>query len=55
MRLVELYPGVSLDNVRAEVGWSLAVADKVAETSAPPLEELHLMREQLDPQGIYRS
>ena len=55
MRLVELYPGVSLDNVRAEVGWSLAVADEVAETPAPTLEELHLMREQLDPQGIYRS
>jgi glutaconate CoA-transferase subunit B len=55
MRLVELYPGVGLDNVRAEVGWSLAVADEVAETPAPTLEELHLMRERLDPQGIYRS
>jgi glutaconate CoA-transferase subunit B len=55
MRLVELYPGVSVDEVRFEVGWPLAVAGAVNVTPAPTAEELHLMREQLDPQGIYRS
>ena len=55
MRLLELYPGVAIDEVRAEVGWPLAVADAVAATPAPTVEELHLLREQLDPQGIYRS
>jgi glutaconate CoA-transferase subunit B len=55
MRLLELYPGVAIDEVRAEVGWPLAVADAVAATPAPTLEELQLLREQLDPQGIYRS
>jgi glutaconate CoA-transferase subunit B len=55
MRLIELYPGVSLDAVRAEVGWPLDVAPAVGETPAPTAEELHLMRAQLDPQGLYRS
>ena len=55
MRLVALYPGVTLDEVRAEVAWPLAVADEVAETPAPTVDELHLMRSQLDPQGLYRS
>lgn len=55
MRLVALYPGVTLNEVRAEVAWSLAVADAVADTSAPSVDELDLMRSQLDPQGLYRS
>jgi glutaconate CoA-transferase subunit B len=55
MRLLALYPGVAIGEVVAEVGWPLAVADAVATTPAPTLEELHLLREQLDPQGIYRS
>ena len=55
MRLVALYPGVPLDDVRSEVAWPLAMADEVAVTSAPTVDELHLMRSQLDPQGLYRS
>ncbi len=55
MRLVELYPGVTLAEVRAEVAWPVAVTDDLAQTPAPAVDELHLMRAQLDPQGIYRS
>ena len=55
MRLVALYPGVTLDEVRAEVAWPLPVADESAETPAPSVDELDLMRSQLDPQGLYRS
>ncbi|MFN8464588.1 MAG: CoA-transferase [Caldilineaceae bacterium] len=55
MRLVELYPGVTIENIRAEVAWSVAVADEVPVTPAPSVDELHLMRSQLDPQGLYRS
>ncbi len=55
MRLVELYPGVTIEDVRAEVAWPVAVADDVSVTPAPTVDELHLMRSQLDPQGLYRS
>ena len=54
MRLVELYPGVTIEDVRAEVAWPVAVADDVTVTPAPTVDELHLMRSQLDPQGLYR-
>jgi glutaconate CoA-transferase, subunit B len=55
MRLLELYPGVTIEDVRAEVAWSVAVAEDVTVTPAPTVDELHLMRSQLDPQGLYRS
>lgn len=55
LRLVALYPGVTIEAVRSEVAWPLTVADEVAVTPAPTVDELHLMRSQLDPQGLYRS
>jgi glutaconate CoA-transferase subunit B len=55
MRLVELYPGVRPEAVHAEVGWPLAVAPSVRTTPSPTEAELHLMRTQLDPHGLYRS
>jgi glutaconate CoA-transferase subunit B len=54
MQLVSLHPGVTLDAVRAEMGWESRLADQIAETPAPTDEELHLVREVLDPQGMYR-
>lgn len=54
MQLVSLHPGVTLDEVRAEVGWDLRVADEVKETPAPTGEELRLIRVELDPEGMYR-
>jgi glutaconate CoA-transferase subunit B len=55
MRLVEIYPGVTVDEVRAEVGWPLAVAPTIGDTPAPSPDELRIVRERLDPQGIYRG
>ena len=54
MQLSELYPGVSAKDVQAEVGWPLRVAETVGETAAPTAEELHLIRDEVDPQGMYR-
>jgi glutaconate CoA-transferase subunit B len=54
MQLVSLHPGVTLGDVRAEVGWDLRVADEVKETPAPSGEELRLIRVELDPEGMYR-
>jgi glutaconate CoA-transferase subunit B len=54
MRLVSLHPGVTLDAVRAEIGWALLTPETIAETPAPSDEELRLIRLELDPEGMYR-
>jgi glutaconate CoA-transferase subunit B len=54
MQLVSLHPGVSPDQVRAEIGWPLRVASRLATTPAPEPDELRCIREELDPTGSYR-
>ena len=54
MQLIECYPGVSPADAQAAVGWPLRMAETVGETPAPSAEELRLIREELDPQGLYR-
>lgn len=54
MTLESLYPGVTVDNVQQSVGWDLRVAADVRETAPPWEDELSLLRDELDPQGLYR-
>lgn len=44
MRLVEIQPGVTIEEARAEVGWELEVAPAVETTPLPSDDELHLAR-----------
>jgi len=53
MQLTSLHRGVTRDQARAAVGWKLRAAGVVAETPEPTPEELHLLREVLDPGGLY--
>jgi glutaconate CoA-transferase subunit B len=53
MLLRTLHPGVTLDDVRVNMGWEPRVADDLDETPAPTDEELRLIREELDPGGVY--
>jgi glutaconate CoA-transferase subunit B len=53
MTLATLHPDVTLDQVRQSMGWDPKVADEVGETPAPSVEELRLIREELDPRGVY--
>jgi glutaconate CoA-transferase, subunit B len=54
MQLSELYPGITAEDVRMEVGWPLRLAEMIKETVGPTAEELHLIRDEVDPQGMYR-
>jgi glutaconate CoA-transferase, subunit B len=54
LRLDALHPGVTLDEARASMGWLPRLPDRDLETTpAPTAEELRLIREELDPQGVY--
>jgi glutaconate CoA-transferase subunit B len=53
MRLDSLHPGATLDAIRASMGWEVKVTEALAETPAPTVEELRLIREQLDPESLY--
>ena len=53
MRLDSLHPGATIDAVRDTIGWDIRVADDLAATPPPTVEELRLVREELDPGGVY--
>ena len=55
MTLRTTHPGVTVDEVRANMGWLPKVADDLGETPPPSEEELRLIREELDPGGVYTS
>jgi glutaconate CoA-transferase subunit B len=54
MALVELGPGESVATVQAEVGWPLRLSAELRPMIPPSDEELALIRQELDPQGLYR-
>jgi glutaconate CoA-transferase subunit B len=54
MQLTALYPGVTRQDVQGEVGWPLRMCETIQEISAPSAEELRLIREEVDPHGMYR-
>jgi glutaconate CoA-transferase subunit B len=53
MVLSSVHPGVTVEEVQAEVSWPLKVAPDLAVTEPPTAEELRLIREELDPGGAY--
>lgn len=55
MQVISLHPGITLEDVKANIGWDVRVADTLAETPPPTNDEMHLVRVDLDPQGIYRG
>jgi len=54
MMLVELAPSQTVESVQAVIGWPIRVAAEVRPMTPPTDEELSIIREQLDPQGLYR-
>ncbi len=51
--LSALYPGVTADEVRAGIGWSLRTRDTLGTVEPPADRDLHLLRDVLDPRGLY--
>jgi glutaconate CoA-transferase subunit B len=53
MVLASVHPGATVEQIRAQVGWDLRLAEDLQTTAPPGEEELRLIREDLDPQGLY--
>ena len=53
MYLASYHPGVSVDQIKQNTGWDLKISPKVGETEPPTVEEVNILRKDLDPQGIF--
>ena len=53
LRVDKLMPGVSLDQVRENTIFEPLVAPEVVAVSPPTDEELRVLREEVDPEGVY--
>jgi hypothetical protein len=52
MRLRSVHPGVDVDDVVAATGFELAIDGAVPESRLPTDEEVQLIREVIDPNGL---
>ena len=55
MRVRSLHPGVGIEDVKESTGFELAIPDDIDETRMPTADELRLIRDVLDPQGLRRK
>jgi glutaconate CoA-transferase subunit B len=53
MMLAALYPGVTADDVQQGIGWPLARRDRLGGIAPPSATELRLLRDVLDPKGLF--
>lgn len=53
LEISEVHPGLTVDDVRAATGWDIAVAEDVRETARPTVEEVRLLRDEIDTVRLY--
>jgi glutaconate CoA-transferase subunit B len=53
MTLTEIYPGVTVEQIKKACGWDLKISDSLNVAIPPPANVLALLREKLDPQRLY--
>jgi len=54
MRLVTHHPGTTVDKIRTKTGFPLEISPNLRETEPPTVEEVHLLRNVIDPLNIRR-
>ena len=54
MTLIQVAPGETAESIQQEVGWPLRISPDLHEVTPPSVEELDIIRRQLDPGGMYR-
>ncbi|WP_121743392.1 CoA-transferase subunit beta [Natronorubrum halophilum] len=53
MYVESLHPGVTRDTVQQATGWELQFSSELVETNPPTEREIDLIRNDLDPDGVY--
>ena len=53
MYLESYHPGVTIEQIKANTGWDLMIADDVRETERPSPELIRILREEVDPTGVF--
>ncbi len=53
MRLEAVYPGVTVEDVIENTGFELIIPDHVGTVEPPTDDELRILREEIDPAGLY--
>lgn len=53
MTLASIRPGVTVEQIQAEISWPLKIGSDLKEADPPTHEELQIIRRELDPKGIY--
>jgi glutaconate CoA-transferase subunit B len=53
MRLVSIHPGITLEDVLANMNFQPIVPDDLPATEPPSAEQVRLIREEIDPEGMY--
>ena len=51
--LTALHPGITVDQARENTGWALRTVGTIRITEPPTADELRILHEELDPQGIH--
>jgi glutaconate CoA-transferase subunit B len=54
MKLISLNPGVTVEEVVQNTGFELLIAEHLEHNEPPTNEELTVLREKIDPTGLYR-
>jgi len=54
MTLIEVAAGETAESIQADVSWPLRVSPDLKEMKPPTAVEFAIIREQLDPEGLYR-
>jgi glutaconate CoA-transferase subunit B len=53
MQIEELFPGVTAESVQERCGFALGVAGDLRQAEDPSPQQLALLRDVIDPQGVY--
>jgi glutaconate CoA-transferase subunit B len=55
MVLLEIHPGISIEDIKANISWNIKISSNLIRTKSPTKKELGIIREELDPDKIYLS
>ena len=55
MRVRSVHPDTTVEDVLANMAFKPVVPDRVGHTEVPTTEEVRLIREVIDPEGMYRG